>query len=103
MYELELETTNFRAAYLDEDDGSPNCHETIETDQDIVFRVLTVALDVKLFDAFDGKFFVFESDLICIGREVFGVIDDIIGECSRKQDNLRVWWKRSEDMFSPAI
>lgn len=74
--------------YLDEDNGRANGHQTVQLDEHVIFGFLRVAVEVQLFDAFDGEFFVLESDLVGVRGELRGEAHDAFGEGGREQDDL---------------
>lgn len=83
--------------YLDKNDRRTNGHEAVKTDQDVVFFP-RAALEIELFDPFDGELFVFEGDLVRIRCKILRVLNYVVRECGRKQNDLRVWWKQSVDI-----
>lgn len=75
---------------LDEDHRLTNGHQTVKLAQNVVLGVVVRAVDKHLGDALDGEFGALQLQAVSIGRELLCVILDLLGESSRKEENLDV-------------
>lgn len=79
--------------YLNEDDGRPDGHQTVEFHQNIVLGLITIAVEVDLFDALHGQVLVLKGHLIGVRCKCLRVGDHVVREGGREQDDLNVLGK----------
>lgn len=74
--------------YPNENNGGSDGEKSVELNEVLVLLLVTATVHVELFDAFNGQFFMLQSDFIGVGGKFAGVAVDVCWERGREKNNL---------------